>query len=350
MDDIFYEKILYRILQGRLRLKLGDLVLYIHDPSKDILEESIDIYEEAYKKAYFCGVPIKNELLKILIENELWTPFDDREADKIEKQIEDLKLEAYKNYYDSKKLSSIKYTIRQTEKRLFKYKAKKLSLDHTSCEGVANFSRSVWIISKTAFYADKTPYDWKQYTISAVMDKYNESQITQEQFRKIARTDPWRSMWAAGKKQGNVFGKPTSELTPDQLSLVSFSYLYDNVFESHECPNEKIINDDDCLDGWLISQRRESEKHKKEKEVNAMLKNPKIANSQEVFIVAKDQESAQEIYGLNSPHSMNIIKNRSEKIKNADGSIKFTEFDDIKQDIAIQSHQKAIQQIKGRAR
>ena len=350
MDDILNEKILYRILQGRLRLKLGDLVLYIYDPSKDILEDSIDIYEEAYQKAYFGGIPIKSELIHTLVENDLWSPFDDKEADKIQKQIEELKLEAYRNYYDSKKLSSIKYNIVYLEKQLIKYRYKKLSLDYTSCEGVANFSRSVWIISSTTFYKNGKPYDWDQYTISQIMDKYNDAQITQEQFRKIARTDPWRSMWAAGKKQGNIFGKSTSELTPDQLSLVSFSYFYDNVFESHECPNEKIINDDDCLDGWMISQRRESEKHKKEKEINSMIKNPKIANSQEVFIMAQNQESAQEIYGLNTHHGMNIIKGRNEKIKNSDGSIKFTEFDDIRQDIAIQSHQAAIQQTKGRSR
>ena len=41
MDDIFYEKLLYRILQGRLRLKLGDLVLYVHEPSREKLEESL---------------------------------------------------------------------------------------------------------------------------------------------------------------------------------------------------------------------------------------------------------------------------------------------------------------------
>ena len=59
MDDAFYEKTLYRILQGRLRLTLGDLVLYVYEPTPELIEESFDIYDEAYKKAYFLGVYIK---------------------------------------------------------------------------------------------------------------------------------------------------------------------------------------------------------------------------------------------------------------------------------------------------
>ena len=47
MDDIYYEKVLNRIIQGRLRIKLGDLVLYIYEPSNDLKEESFDVYDEA---------------------------------------------------------------------------------------------------------------------------------------------------------------------------------------------------------------------------------------------------------------------------------------------------------------
>ena len=66
------------------------------------------------------------------------------------------------------------------------------------------------------------------------------------------------------QKQASLFNRPSVELTKDQLSLSSYSTLYDNVYESHECPNEKIIDDDDCLDGWLIQQRRKSEKDRKQ--------------------------------------------------------------------------------------
>ena len=124
MDDAFYEKILYRILQGRLRLTLGDLVLYIYEPTKDLIEESYEIYEDAYKKAYFRGVYIKKELLEILVENDLWTPLDDRQAKKIEDEIEDLKVQAFQSFFDSKKLRGIKANIRAKERNFIKYKSK----------------------------------------------------------------------------------------------------------------------------------------------------------------------------------------------------------------------------------
>ena len=351
MDDIFYEKLLYRIIRGRIRLKLGDLVLIIHEPSLDLVEESIDIYEEAYKKAYFREVPIKSEIIETLFDNELWSPFDDQEAEKKEKQIEDLKVEAFKNFYNSKKLRGIKMNIRRLEHQAARLRAKKTCLDHTTCEGVGNFSRSSWLISQSTFFADGTPYDWSSYNISNVMDEYNSASVTVEQFRHIARNDPWRSMWNTGKKQASLFNRPSVELTKDQLSLSSYSTLYDNVYESHKCPNEKVIDDDDCLDGWLIEQRRESEKDRKQNEVDGMIKNKKISNSQEIFVMADSQESAHEIYGLNDPIARNVVNSREKQIRSADGNmVKNTDLHDVRQDITIQAHQQGIDQIKGKAR
>ena len=120
------------------------------------------------------------------------------------------------------------------------------------------------------------------------------------------------------------------------------------MYESTESPHEKVIEDDDCLDGWFIAQRRKYEKDKKKREVEGMISNSKIANSQEVFVVADSQEAADEIYGLNDPASRATIHNRQRVIDGADGDqISFTKFDDIRQDIAIESHKAAISKIKG---
>ena len=69
--DIYYEKILYRIIKGRLRIKLGDLVLYVYEPTSDVLEESYEIYDEAYQKAYYNNVFIDEELRQLLYEFHL---------------------------------------------------------------------------------------------------------------------------------------------------------------------------------------------------------------------------------------------------------------------------------------
>ena len=162
--------------------------------------------------------------------------------------------------------------LRVLEKDLLKYKSKKHTLDHISCEGVASFARSIWIISKTVYNVDKTPYEWSRHSISSLMDYYNSNQISSTQFRSVARTEPWRSMWTIGKKQGNAFGKSASELTKDQISLSSYSCMYDNVYENSDAPDEKVIEDDDCLDGWFIHQRREYDKQKKKRQTEMTMK------------------------------------------------------------------------------
>ncbi|MGB0657638.1 MAG: hypothetical protein ACPGOS_01095, partial [Gammaproteobacteria bacterium] len=78
--------------------------------------------------------------------------------------------------------------------------------------------------------------------------------------------------------------RPSIHLTRDQLSLCQFSSMYDNVNESSESPAEDVINDDDCLDGWFIVQKREYEKSKNKKDMEKLLGNSKVANSQEIFL------------------------------------------------------------------
>lgn len=347
MDNILNEKNLCRILQGRLRCSLGGPALYIYEPTKEIMEESFEIYDSSYNEAYFKGVYLKKELLPILVENELWTPLDDREVEKTEKKIEEYKIKAFEFFYKTRDLANTKMTLRNLEKKLIKYRSKKHVLDHISCEGVADFARSIWIISKTVYTPDKKLYDWSNYSLSSLMNYYNSNQISSMDFRSVARSEPWRSMWSVGKKQGNAFGKPACELTKDQISLSSYSSMYDNVYESSEAPDEKVIEDDDCLDGWFIKQRREYDKNKKKRQAEDMLSNPKIANSQEVFLMAKDQEEANNIFDVNHPAVRNIIKDRQNTIENSGGQISFTEFNDVKQDIAIESMQSGRNKIRG---
>ena len=94
MNDIQIDKTLYRIIQGRLRFKRDGLVLYIYEPTKELMYESYEIYDDAYDLAYKRGNYIKPEVLQILIEQDLWTPLDDKEAkeviDKALKSVKEL--------------------------------------------------------------------------------------------------------------------------------------------------------------------------------------------------------------------------------------------------------------------
>lgn len=343
--DIFYEKTLYRILQGRLRLPQSDPVFYIYEPSRDVIEASFEIYDQTYQEAYFKGIYVKDEIKEVLFNNELWSPLDDKEAEKIEKQIEELKLQAYRAYYKPKELSGIKANIRYFEKMYIKYKSKFHTLDHVSCDGVAQFARMLWIISQTTKDDNGNLYDYRKFTLSQLLDYYNNNLIDQKVIRYIARNEPFRSMWNIGKKQSNVFNKPTLDLTRDQLTLSNYSSMYDGVYDNSDRPEDDVIKDDDCLDGWFIHQDREYKKHKKQREIDGLLTNKKIANSDEVFIMAKDSETIEKIYDINDPYSRNIIRSRNEQIRK-EGSLKFTDLQDVRQDISMQSAQSSIKATK----
>ena len=347
MDNSFLQKTLYRIIKGRLRVVLGDLVLYIYEADSSMIEESFEVYDDAYSKAYFDEVPLKSELIEVLIENDLWTPLDDKQAEKIEKDIENKKIEAFESFYDKKKLNSIKKIIRTMESDVLKLKAKKIQLDHTSCEGVAEFSRNMWLMSKMTKFKDGKPYNWQKYTISSVMEYYTSSTIQVPTYRAIARSEPWRSMWNNGNRHTGIFDKPSQDYTSQQNALCSFASMYDNVYESPDRPNEKVVEDDDCLDGWFLVQKRKIEKDKKKREAESLIKNPKIANSQEIFVMANNAEAAKNIYDMNDPLSRGTINRRNAQIDNSSGQVKFTELQDVQQDMAMQARQATLSKVKG---
>ena len=344
--DIFFQKTLYRILRGRLRFKCGDLVLFIKEPSQELLYDSFEIYDEAYEKAYFEGIYVDDEATQILVEQKLWTPFDDRDADKIEKDVEELKIRAFRSFYKKKELVGIKRHLRAMEKSLAILRNKKHILDHVTCAGTANYTRWNWIISQSVFYENGELFDWSASSIPQAVSYYENNIIAPETYRQIARNDPWRSMWANGKKQSDVFGKPSVELTKDQLALCSYSGMYDSVYESPDSPDEKIIDDDDCLDGWFIVQRRKYDKDKKEREVDDLISNPRIANSQEIFLMAGSKEEADNINNLNSDYGKGIIQSREIALQSND-SVKHAELPDVQQSKHIAANRAGMDKLKG---
>ena len=106
-----------------------------------------------------------------------------------------------------------------------------------------------------------------------------------------------------------------------------WSITYDNIQESLDCPGEDIINDDDALDGWFISQRRKREKEKSEKKWG----DDKHINATDVFIMS-DEEEAKDIYSINSNESLGIIRERQAALAQK-GSLKYEDVPDLRRDI-----------------
>ena len=351
MDDIHYAKILNRIIQGRLRLRFGDLVLFVYQPSQDILEESFDIYDTVYEEAYLSGSFVEEERLELLINNDMWSPVDDKQAEKISKDVEDLKVQAYKTFFKKKQLLGIKKSIIHMERKEGFLRSRKSVFEQVTCKGLASYAKSSWIIQQTTRDVDGNLYDFSHVSLSKIMQRAMEESIPPSVYRGIARSSSWRAMWNGSKTRDSVFGKAACDLTADQISLISYSMMYDNVYENPDSPKEEIIADDVCLDGWFIEQRRKHEKDKAKAQADAMLTNPKIANSQEVFMMASDQREANEIFDLNSAGARHVVQSRQEQIKEntKDGAnLHFKDLADVKQTRMINAVNQASSTIKGR--
>ena len=123
--------------------------------------------------------------------------------------------------------------------------------------------------------------------------------------------------------------------------------MYDNVYESTECPPEEVINDDDVLDGWFIKQRKDREEAKQEKSTDHHFGNHKGKGRQELFVMARNQDEVNAIFNQNDASAKNILQTRKQVIQNADGKeVKEQEMPDVRRDLQMQAVQEMREKIR----
>jgi|LakMenEpi03Aug12_release.lakeMendotaPanAssembly.Ray.scaffolds.fasta_scaffold210199_3 hypothetical protein len=330
MKDNRLNLLLYRIINGRQLIKYGDLSIFINEPTPQLLLESFELYDSNYEYAYLTGVYTEYEINILLNEYDIWNPLYDKELELIKTEIDNLKIECYENAFDKQSLKECKRKLLSKNQSFTNLLSSKHSMDHLSCDGVAENSRMMWIISHSAFNIDGSKYNWDgKIDLSMALSLYKQNIIDNTELRYIARNEPWRPMWLSAKNGGNLFKKPTTEYTRDQITLCSYSIMYDNIYENPECPTENILNDDDCLDGWMLKTRREREKEKRQGAIQGGIKNEKIRNSKEIMIFAENAEEAKEIYDMNDQWARSVINDRQNIINNSVDKVTDTKFNDV---------------------
>lgn len=324
------DQLLYRIIKGRLSYKVGDLNLYIESPVSDIMADSYEIYEETYNSNYMNETLTLEEMNQLILEYGVWSEKEELYIQSLESQLDKLKLEAFRVYFDSSRLSTVKSSIEKNEKAQLQMLMKKNQLTHMTCESIATQAQWLWIIEHSTFCAaKKTKYDWSVISPRHAMNFYDDNSISSKEIRSIARSNTWRQMWVVGKKIGNLFNRSSIDMTKEQLTLCSFSVMYDNVYDSVDCPNDKIIQDDDCLDGWFIDQKNKSEESKKQNKANSIAS--KLNNADEIYIVAQSPEHAKHINDMNTNTAKKIKESRKDLINKKGVIFGDSDFNKIKE-------------------
>ena len=319
------EFFVYMIRSGRTVLDYKDIVIH---PFKiqDIID-SHTVYIQSVDKCYRENLMDEEEMTAWMKVQGLWTKVDDNLVDKMKKDIEELKVKAFKSRLDKKSLKYIKANIRGVESKLQSHLTTKVNYLHNTVEGISETKRLAWLIHKSA-YLDNKPVDEDDDSIVHIVNSYNSVNLSDKQIRELARNEPWRSSWMARESVSQpLFLNPDdTELTIAQKSLLVWARTYDNVRESMDCPPDDVIEDDDMLDGWFVLEERKRIQEQKERSSDAAMGNEKIANSQEVFVMANNTQHAQEVYENNSFDSRSTIKQRSQQISQTKGDIDQVKF------------------------
>ena len=124
------------------------------------------------------------------------------------------------------------------------------------------------------------------------------------------------------------------DLNTEQISLISFSLLYDNVYQSSECPPDAVVEDNDAIDGWLLIQKEKQAKTQKEKLLEKL--HSQHEGAKDIFVMAKDGEDAQRINSLNTGHSRVIKDGRIKQMNKDEGDFDHYKFNDIQKDLQDQ--------------
>jgi hypothetical protein len=318
------EFFIYKIRSGKAYLPKG---LVVHPFTIELNIESCIIYNNAYEQAFDDEIMTEKETESWMMDHGLWSEEKEERVNGLKKDIEKLKVEIYKSRHNSELVERIRKYIRAGEKQLNEELQIKNSYNQNTCEGIAYTEKLEYLIENST-YKNNELYDFEDIGINEALFYWHKSLITEQQCRELARTEPWKSLWNIYEKSGAklFFNKDDEDITYNQTTLTMWSQMYDNIQESMDCPTKEVIEDDDMLDGWFIVQAEKREQEKAENEFDNNT-NEKVKNSDEVFVMAKNENDINRVENMNSLDSKVVKKQRAAVMKKK-GSAQQQDFKD----------------------
>jgi len=304
------ERLINRIICGYQYITFKDVIYKLANPSTDTKVAADNLYDRTYQDNLFSQFILKENIDSVLIQTEVITDSHDKDLSLTEKQLEKAKINLYKMFFHKKENEKYRKQIRSLSKLINESYNRKHSLDFLTLEHYCENIKNEYIISQTL--SDNNNYIFKEYP--NITQLIAQNVIPVDDYKRIARGDAWRKIYTA--ENNNIFSCSASEYTEEQKALLSISRMYDKVYSHPECPDERIIEDDDALDGWMLYQQEENKKKSKQEGVSKTL--GKAKNADEVFLMApdsRDTEHLQSIMDLNSPAALRRMDTRTTKLQ-----------------------------------
>lgn len=309
---------LSRIISGFLIFRYKDQLLYLIYPSLSIKYEAELYYEDLYDKYKFSDWITEADIIHILKDNKLWSDMNERELNSLQKQIDQTKIELFKSFYISKKQNALRGRLDYLNNRYAKFYNIRHSLDHLTVEGFCEKYKNEQLLINSIYKKNNNEFikffeslNPDTSTLDNISYEIGQHSIDIPEFRRIARSDLWRTYWSSNKNF--LFEKAAAEWTDEQRTLVVFSKMYDSAHESSEPPPDPVFDDDDMFDGWVLLQNENAKKERSKKTEDKAL-GSKMSNAQELFLMANSREDISEIHNMNNSAGKAIINERNRSI------------------------------------
>ncbi len=355
MDIAKKQLIVNRIIAGIVYLDINGKVYKLVQPSLDQKALSDMVYSDSLNQSKFDELITRSQAVKYLQSKNIWTPDHEKKYESYVKYIEDLKVELYQALYNNKQQKSLRRKIKTIEKNVEKSLVKKYILDHMTLENYAEVTRDEFLIAicisdlnGNPVYTYDNYFDSDNYIVQRFLTVIARNFVTAAEYREITRSEPFRSLWTIGKE--NVFNTPACSLSLDQKNLILYSRMYDSVYESTDRPTDEVIEDDDMLDGWLILNRRKSERDRKQKEVDELMDKKGVSQQGgggELFVMANSREEAKKIQELNDLNTKMKLKTRDKALE-MHGKLEEKDLPDVKLDLRQQAMRQMADKNKGK--
>lgn len=333
MED---KPLINRLLSGIVIFKLGDKYIHVK-PAKVDDKAFADFYsQEIYEDALLEGALKKEDFQALLIEKGWWTNEEEETIETLSKNLEQMKVDYYNNFFREDTRKYIKKNIKSQNKKLNDLHQKKHFFFDKSAEYLKFFARDAFLIEKNAFVGSDLAL--KFFKIHTLLYAFYANNLEDLAIRKICKTVEWKSLWSASKDSG-VFNNKGCELTQEQISLVTWAKFYDGVNESMDRPGEDIIADDIALDGWCIVEsrkRKEEEKKRKGEEMTS----DKLSEAGEIFVPVKNAKEQEQVLALNDQYGKSVIRSKAKQFKEMGGA-KEEDLKHVKREIQMEGLRQA---------
>lgn len=351
MDQQKKISLINRISTGIIFQTVEGKLYKLVPPDNEVKALSEFVYQEMLYNTKFDELINRNQAAYFLHKKKIWIPSDEKKLEDNNKFLDELKIALYKSLYNNKEQNSIRKKIAVVQKNINKLLITKHSLDYMTLENFSETIRDEFLIANCIYTSDNNRvynHDNFWQSDSTILNKFKTyieiNSISSEQYREIARSEPFRSLWLISKN--NIFSKSAIDLTLDQKNLVLYSRMYDNVYESQEKPSDEVIEDDLMLDGWFAFQKKKNELERKQREVDDLLNKNGNSGAGDLFVMSSSKEEANKVSNLNDLNAKMKLKQRRKQIEKQ-GKVSEEKLLDVKMDLRKEAMQQMANRFKG---